>query len=44
MASTGKRVFLSNGAPLTLPGMTSTKGQSDQSRVVMFYRLFHVSF
>src|ERR1700674_3307525 len=35
MASTGKRVFLSSGAPLTLPGMTSTKGQSDQSRVAV---------
>jgi hypothetical protein len=24
---TGRRVFFSSGAPLTLPGMTSTKGQ-----------------
>jgi hypothetical protein len=28
-------VFFSNGAPLTLPGMTSTKGQSDQSRLAV---------
>ena len=31
IASTGKRVFLSSGTLLTLPGITSTKGQSDQS-------------
>src|SRR5580692_5117152 len=43
MASTGKRVFLSSGAPLTLPGMTSTKGQSDQSKVAMLVPSFHRS-
>src|SRR5580704_10084820 len=36
MASTGRRVFLSSGAPLTFPGTTSTSGQSDQSSAVMF--------
>src|SRR5580704_2436166 len=34
MASTGRRVFLSSGAPLTFPGTTSTSGQSDQSSAV----------
>ncbi len=32
-ASTGRRVLLSSGTPLTLPGMTSTKEHSDQSKV-----------
>src|ERR1700734_826491 len=43
MASTGKRVFLSSGAPLTLPGITSTKGQPDQSRLAMLIASFHRS-
>src|SRR5450755_2994622 len=44
MASTGKRVFFSKGAPLTLPGMTSTKGHSDQSRLAIQVPSFHRSF
>src|SRR5258707_14952721 len=43
MASTGRRVFLSSGAPLTLRGMISTKGQSDQSGAAMFVPSFHHS-
>jgi hypothetical protein len=46
MASTGKRVFFNNGAPLTLPGMTSARGHSDQSSFAMpaFYRNVRAEF
>jgi len=34
---TGIRVSLNTHAPLTLPGMLSTAGHSDQSRLAMIY-------
>src|SRR5258706_11450563 len=39
--ATGMRVSLNTHAPLTLPGMLSTAGHCDQSRVAMFLPPFH---
>src|ERR1700681_3794282 len=41
--ATGKRVSRNTHAPLTLPGMLSTAGHWDQSRVAIFLVLFSSS-
>jgi hypothetical protein len=41
--ATGNQVSLNTHAPLTLPGMLSTAGHRDQSRVAMFVPSFHRS-
>src|SRR5450631_1278545 len=44
IAATGTRVPLNTHAPLRLPGMLSTAGHCDQSRLAMFIPSFHRSF
>src|SRR5260221_12517029 len=42
--ATGIRVSLNTHAPLTLPGMLSTAGHWDQSRIAMFVPPFIAAF
>jgi hypothetical protein len=43
MSLTGVREFRNVQAPLTLPGMLSTAGHCDQSRIALFLPSFHHS-